>query len=40
MSGYIKYPQIDQYIRTPKLGDNAGIIGCLALAREEILHIH
>ncbi|OJG70915.1 fructokinase [Enterococcus phoeniculicola] len=31
---YVQIPAIDTYIVTPKLGDNAGTIGCLALAKE------
>lgn len=31
---YVQVPAIDTYIVTPKLGDNAGTIGCLALARK------
>lgn len=31
---YVKTPTVSDYIVTPKLGDNAGTIGCLALARD------
>lgn len=34
MNNYITYPELDTYIVTPKLQDNAGIVGCLALARD------
>lgn len=33
IGNYVKTPNIDNYIITPKLEDNAGIIGCLALAK-------
>lgn len=33
MNSYVNFPNSD-YISTPKLGDNAGIIGCLALAKK------
>lgn len=29
---YITYPDLEKYIVQPKLGDNAGIIGCLSMA--------
>ncbi|WP_323704016.1 ROK family protein [Mammaliicoccus sp. Dog046] len=32
---YIKLPPVDTYIVTPSLNDDQGIIGCLALARDE-----
>lgn len=35
MNEYVKIPDLDNYIMTPKLGDNAGTIGCLALAVKE-----
>lgn len=35
MNGYVTYPDLETYIQTPKLGNNAGIIGCLALAKEK-----
>lgn len=38
MSDYVKVPELDQYIVTPKLQNNAGTIGCLALAKEIKLH--
>lgn len=31
---YVKIPDINEYIVTPKLGDDAGTLGCLALARD------
>ena len=37
MKGYVKTPAVDKYIVIPKLGDNAGTVGCLALARETLL---
>lgn len=39
MRGYVKYPDLASYIVTPKLGDDAGITGCLALAREESIRL-
>ncbi len=38
MKNYVKTPQLSEYIVTPALEDNAGTIGCLALAREAKLH--
>ncbi|MBO1304691.1 ROK family protein [Enterococcus sp. 669A] len=38
MKSYVKTPQLSEYIVTPALEDNAGTIGCLALAREAKLH--
>lgn len=38
MNGYVKTPDLASYIVTPALGDDAGTIGCLALAREARLH--
>lgn len=35
---YVKTPDLEDYIVTPALGNNAGTIGCLALAREVKLH--
>lgn len=34
INGYVDTPPIEDYIVTPKLADNAGITGCLALAKE------
>ncbi|HAQ0639469.1 TPA: ROK family protein, partial [Enterococcus faecium] len=36
INGYVEIPPIDSYIITPELGDNAGIIGGLALARKAV----
>ncbi|BDP77705.1 hypothetical protein EfmAA242_19330 [Enterococcus faecium] len=30
----VAIPDVDNYIMTPKLLDNSGIVGCLALARD------
>ncbi|MUO33819.1 fructokinase ScrK [Enterococcus gallinarum] len=38
VNGYVKTPAITDYIVTPELEDNAGTLGCLALAREAVLH--
>lgn len=38
MNGYVTYPAIEEYIVLPKLGDNAGTLGCLALAKELTNH--
>ena len=35
MNDYTMYPDIDSYIVTPKLGNEAGIIGCLSLAKDK-----
>ncbi|HAR0484251.1 TPA: fructokinase, partial [Enterococcus faecium] len=35
-NGYVEIPPIASYIVTPELGDSAGIIGGLALARKAI----
>ena len=40
MNSYVKTPDLDQYIVTPALEDNAGTMGCLALAKEAELHSH
>ncbi|MGX7203703.1 ROK family protein [Enterococcus pingfangensis] len=37
INGYVKYPDLSTYIVTPKLGDDAGITGCLALAKDSYL---
>ena len=34
IAGYVKTPNLDEYIVQPTLEDNAGIIGCLLLAVE------
>lgn len=34
INGYVNYPKIDAYIVTPELGDNAGTLGCLSLAKD------
>ena len=36
INGYVEIPPIDSYIITPELGDNAGIIRGLALARKAV----
>lgn len=33
LQGYVKTPNLSAYLVTPALGDNAGVIGCLALAK-------
>ena len=33
VNGYVKTPAVADYIVTPELEDNAGTLGCLALAR-------
>ncbi|WP_010632787.1 ROK family protein [Sporolactobacillus vineae] len=38
MNNYVKTPDIDEYIVHCKLRDNAGITGCLLLARELLTH--
>lgn len=35
LANYVEVPNLDEYIVTPNLGDNAGIIGGLVLANEE-----
>ena len=40
LNGYVKTPDLDKYIVTPALEDNAGTLGCLALARNAELHGH
>lgn len=35
MAGYVDTPSLDEYIVTPELEDNAGIMGCLLMASEE-----
>lgn len=34
INDYVKYPDLSTYIVTPQLGDNAGVIGGLALAKD------
>lgn len=34
MNNYVKTPDLENYLVTPQLEDNAGIIGCIALAKE------
>ena len=34
LQGYVAIPAIDEYLKTPALGDNAGLTGCLALAKK------
>lgn len=36
VNGYVQTPPLEQYLVTPKLGDNAATIGCLALAKNII----
>lgn len=40
LNGYVQHPslttEIDQYIVAPGLGDNAGLCGALALAKEKL----
>jgi fructokinase len=38
VNGYVKTPAVADYIVTPDLEDNAGTLGCLALARDAVLH--
>ncbi|MHC5248569.1 fructokinase ScrK [Enterococcus sp. LJL90] len=38
INGYVKTPPLADYIVTPELEDNAGTLGCLALAKEAKLH--
>ncbi|HAQ1082659.1 TPA: ROK family protein, partial [Enterococcus faecium] len=38
LNDYVSIPKIADYIVTPKLGDHAGITGCLALAKEVKQH--
>lgn len=35
---YVKTPELTKYIVTPALEDNAGTLGCLALAKDAVLH--
>lgn len=34
MNSYVTYPKAEDYILTPKLANNAGILGCLQLAKD------
>ena len=34
MNNYVDLPPLEKYIVFPKLGDQAGIIGCLGLAKK------
>lgn len=34
LQGYVAIPPIDEYLKTPALGDNAGLTGCVALAKK------
>ena len=36
LNDYVATPDLEDYIVSPKLGDDAGITGCLLLAREEL----
>ena len=36
MKDYVRTPAMKNYIVTPSLKNNAGVIGCLALAKKEI----
>lgn len=36
LNGYLSLPDMEDYLQTPGLGDNAGITGCLLLAKELI----
>ena len=38
LNDYVEVPDLDHYLVTPKLEDNAGTYGCLALAKEHQLH--
>lgn len=38
VNSYVDYPAVESYLVTPKLGDNAGVTGCLALAKDVHLH--
>lgn len=40
LNNYVKTPSLDKYIVTPALEDNAGTLGCLALAKNAELHAH
>lgn len=34
LNDYIDHPPVEEYIQTPGLKDDAGIMGCLALAKD------
>ena len=34
LKNYVAIPPIDEYLKTPGLKDDAGLTGCLALARD------
>ncbi|XJS11089.1 ROK family protein [Aerococcaceae bacterium WGS1372] len=34
LNGYLNLPEMELYVQTPQLGDNAGITGCLLLAKD------
>ena len=34
MNDYVEYPKIEEYLVTPRLKNNAGIMGCLQLAKD------
>jgi fructokinase len=34
LNGYVETQDLDEYITSPELGDNAGVMGCLLLASE------
>lgn len=36
VNGYVTTPPLEKYIVTPKLEDDPGTIGCLALAKKEL----
>lgn len=38
MNGYVAVPKLEEYIVPCALGDNAGITGCLLLAKEELMN--
>lgn len=40
MNHYVEYPNIDEYLVLPLLGENSGTIGSLALAKEEKIKIY
>jgi fructokinase len=40
VNGYVNLPKLSEYIVSPGLGDQAGIVGSLLLAQEKLLEIH
>ena len=38
MGSYVDTPTLEEYLLTPRLADNAGLIGCLALAIKKLNH--